>query len=417
MTHVSNRLRRSHWSFGWSLAVGLAVSACGDSTDTASSSSTTTSRGSAGEGSGSGASSGSVGPGSGGSSAASTGSGLGGMPLNPQPCDEAPVGEWQKIGPDNRTSHGLVVDPINTGTVYMGAGKADDFFTPAGVWKTNDCGATWTAIATGPGSELVNNGRQWTWLIDPFNSGVVYTTSGYGSNGFYKSIDGGVSWTDVTPKGDGAPGFVGGPAQMDPANPNHLLLTWHAPCGAYEDHIGCFAESKDGGATWKEHYGNPSWGEEVRVYVLHDNTWIITHDGLTRTDDGGATWTKVSDQTAGGHSSGNLYRSTTGAYYIGAGNGIARSTDDGLSWSLAPAGSYVMGLTSDGTTMYAGVAHGLMTSPESDGVNWTLIDSPFGDVIEGCFLDYDRDHDFLYASCHGGSYPNGTNGLWRMKTK
>jgi photosystem II stability/assembly factor-like uncharacterized protein len=327
------------------------------------------------------------------------------------------IGVWEKISPHDYTAHGFIADPLSSGTLYVGCGQADNFWSPAGVWKSDDCGATWTA-ASGTGSNLVNNGRQWSWLADPTSPGVVYTTSGYGSNGFYKSTNGGMDWVDVTPQGDGAPGFVGGPEQMDPLDHNHLLLTWHSPCGKYEDQIGCFAESTDGGKSWVEHYRDPPWQSEVRVYLLHGNTWIVPSDGLLRTTDGGKTYTKVSDSAAGGHSSGSLYHSPTGAYYVGSGYGVLRSSDDGVTWTLnGSTGQYVMGITGDGTTMYASSNGGVFSAPENPGTQWTKMNSPFNDLAEGCFLGYDFGHNLLYASCHGGKYPNGTNGMWRVRTK
>jgi photosystem II stability/assembly factor-like uncharacterized protein len=336
------------------------------------------------------------------------------------PCEElGEVGVWEKISPNDYTIHGFIEDPINSGSVYVGTGNVDNLWGANGVWKTTDCGSTWEKIATGTGSDLVNNGRQWAWLADPTQDGSVYAAAGYGSNGFYKSTDGGVSWSDVTPQGDGAPGFVGGPEQMDPEDPNHLLLTWHSACMEWDSGIGCFAESTDGGTSWTEHYREgDDWGPEVRVYLLHGGTWIVPSDGLWRTTNSGDSWTKVSDLTAGGHSSGAIYRSPTGTYYLGSGGGVLQSTDDGVTWSVGEnTGSYVMGITGDGTTVYASKQGGIIQADEGSDTSWTAVDSPFGNISEGCFLSYNKDYDLLFASCHGGTAPNGTSGIWRIRMK
>jgi photosystem II stability/assembly factor-like uncharacterized protein len=197
-----------------------------------------------------------------------------------------------------------------------------------------------------------------------------------------------------------------------------LLLTWHAPCGRYEDHIGCFAETHDGGETWVEHYsrGTP-WQEEVRPYLLHGDTWILPDRGsLYRTDDAGASWTLAAELGAGGHSAGALYRSANGAYYIGTSAGVVRSVDDGRSWTLLEnSGHYVFGLVGDGTTIYASHQYGMSSAPENDGTAWAPMDSPVTNIVEGCALDLDRVHGLLYASCHGGNFPDGTNALWRVR--
>ena len=101
--------------------------------------------------------------------------------------------------------------------------------------------------------DAFDKGGNWTFNINP-TSLAMYTNSGYGTNALYRSINGGVDWTDVTPKGSGAPGFAGS-LRMDWDDPKHLMLTWHTACGGannefkYEDQVGCFAESKDGGDT------------------------------------------------------------------------------------------------------------------------------------------------------------------------
>ena len=160
-------------------------------------------------------------------------------------CDGlAAVGTFEEITPpvvkagigmktsDNQTKGGpfaMAVDPHNLGTVYAGT-----LFQ--GVWKSVDCGATWIPIATGSNASDVNRGMNWTFAIDPQDSQVLYTNSGYGSNGLFKSIDGGVNWTDIW---SGASQPVLGKAftynfanvvAIDPSDHLHLLLTFHEMC-------------------------------------------------------------------------------------------------------------------------------------------------------------------------------------------
>jgi len=229
----------------------------------------------------------------------------------------------------------------------------------------------------------------------------------------YKSTNGGVDWIDITPKGDGSPGWVGSGIQLDPDDHNHLLIRWHAPCGKYEDQIGCFAETKDGGTTWKEHYGTPKWQPEVTPYLLHGSTWIINVDGISLTTDGGATYKKVSDAGAGGHSAGGIYRGKGGAYYVGTAGGVLRSAPgaNGATWAVAPgSGTWVQGVTGNGTSLFAASGGGVLSAPETDGLGWKSVPSSprHGD---GCFSGYDQDHHVLYESCMADS------GFWRMVTQ
>src|SRR6185503_2047946 len=84
---------------------------------------------------------------------------------------------------------------------------------------------------------------------------------------------------------------------MDRGNSQHLLMSFHASCNAPHA-AACFAETSDGGATWKIVDGLAQWtgGEGHTVYFLDGGTtWLFASqtDGLWRTADGGAHWTNL----------------------------------------------------------------------------------------------------------------------------
>ena len=107
----------------------------------------------------------------------------------------------------------LAVDPIDSRTVYGGTFSFDPYFTalPNGVLKSRDGGATWvaTGLPPAPGSCLSPSipwdsrtlyavpGESW-----PHFSSVPFRLSGYDeirlrgrSDGLFKSIDGGATWS------------------------------------------------------------------------------------------------------------------------------------------------------------------------------------------------------------------------------
>src|ERR1700722_961365 len=119
-------------------------------------------------------------------------------------CSSLPAsGTWQPITPPqvplpgNRGTcvygiENVVVDPVNLGTVYVGSCQY-------GIYKSTDCGSTWTHVNTGMNGSILDNSRQWTFIIDPTNPQVLYTNAGYNvvdgnQSGAFKSTNGGVDW-------------------------------------------------------------------------------------------------------------------------------------------------------------------------------------------------------------------------------
>jgi hypothetical protein len=313
----------------------------------------------------------------------------------------------------------LAVDPVNTGVVYLGT-------CSMGVWKTTDCGATWSHVNTGTNAQAIDSGMHWSMAIDPVEPNVLYTNTGYGSvsNGAWKSTNGGADWEALWPPSDGTLAqvvqydFVH-KIRIDPYDHRHLLISFHATCAAPYS-AACLAESHDAGSTWNIVNGDPSWvgSEDQTVWFLNDgSTWAYASqsNGMWLTMDHASTWRLV-NASWGGHNGGQMYRTPAGAFYLAAPPGILRSVD-GQSWTLDPnAGSLMIGMTGDGTTLYASrgpyaqtpAYQPYLTSSENDGTHWAQMPSPA--LSNGGYeLGYDGDHHVLYSS-------NFTAGFWRVVT-
>ena len=129
----------------------------------------------------------------------------------------------------------LAIDPSNPAIVYAGTGTGT--FTAAGIFKTTDGGATWTATNTGlPDVFTVH-----ALAIDPSNPAIVYAGTGTGTpGGVFKTIDGGASWTASS---TGLPDFpYVDTLAIDPSDPATLY--------AGTEGAGVF-KSTDAGATWQ----------------------------------------------------------------------------------------------------------------------------------------------------------------------
>jgi hypothetical protein len=353
------------------------------------------------------------------------------------PCNQlADAGTWESITPPVAPLHSIdpcayggefVMNPLDPSMLYVGTCNE-------GIWKTTDCGSSWVHINTGTNGVALDSGRQWTFLIDPVDPNILYTNSGYNScvsgstdpgnciNGAFKSTNGGVDWQVIWPPSDPnlsqvvAYNFVGHLA-MDPTDRQHLLVSFHATCAAPHS-AACIGESKDGGETWRLVDGLAQWtgGEGQAIYFLDGGgTWLFgsQSNGLWRTSDSGATWTDLNSPQ--GHAAGALYRTAGGTFYLATPGGILRSPD-GIAWSLVPnSGDTMLGLTGNGTTLFASrgfpwdpsttLYEPFWTSPENDGQTWTKISSPM--LSNGGSLAYDKVHKILYSTDLGA-------GVWRV---
>jgi hypothetical protein len=389
--------------------------------------------------------SGSAGRGGGSGSTGSGGAAEGGAPHMVQACPAtqgAGAGTWENItpsqldytkwctpqwntscpGPGETSANGklatygtnaIVIDPANTATVYLGTSSL-------GLWKTTDCGATWAHISTGANGAKIDQGRNWSMVIDPTDSKVLYTTAGYGVGDVFKSTNGGVDWQPMlTPdvKTVLAGGFVE-KITMDPTNHLHLLASAHGACTNMKN--GCLAESTDGGKTWSLTNSAESWNEGDGQTMVNANTWFFgsLFVGIWRTTNAGAAWTQVFK----GNADGNVFIGSDGTFYnCGLGAGVLHSTD-GVTWSVLPKSPPCGGnsnggamIAGDGKTMFVSNGSGgqlpsggwFYSSPEQSSPTWTSLRSPQSMAQGGINIAYDPDHHILYSS-------NYIAGMWRL---
>ncbi|HEV8244934.1 MAG TPA: hypothetical protein VGP93_04170 [Polyangiaceae bacterium] len=323
--------------------------------------------------------------------------------------DNAPsnVGEWEEITPPeidgvDLPGGAIVVNPKDTRIVYAGSANHK------GLYKSTDCGASFTHINTGENGAHIDSGCIWDMVINPVDPDILYVIEGYGDGGLWKTTNGGVDWVNTTP-GDSEVGqtatynftsIVG----MDVTNPDHLVLTFHSGCGG-DYSPNCEAETTDGGETWRL-FKSTVGGEGVGVIVLADQTWVAANQ---QTTDGGANWHSIT----GSATHWQAYQSpSSGAFYIGTMNGILKSTN-GTDWAIMPEFTQpVQGITGDGTNIYAGQQWGTsqFQIPEDDPASFVTLPTTDGDSDGPYFMSYDPDHHILYAS-------EFQSGHWRMLTE
>ena len=202
----------------------------------------------------------------------------------------------------------VTVDPRDSNVVWLGTGENNNQRSVGygdGLYKSTDAGKTWTRMGL-ESSEHIQN-----ILVDPRNSDVVFVSaigplwSAGGDRGLYKTTDGGRSWKAVLAvSGDtGVTDVV-----MDPKNPDVLYAAAYQRRRAVGQLIGGGPESglyktTNGGRSWTRlTKGLPTveigriglginWRNPRTVYALV--TAQLGQGGFFRSDDAGASWTRI----------------------------------------------------------------------------------------------------------------------------
>ncbi len=207
----------------------------------------------------------------------------------------------------------MALAPSNPNIIYVGTGVNSvhrDISYGNGVYKSTDGGETWQHLG------LVETRHIARILIDPRNPDVVmvaalgHTFGPHEERGVYRSTDGGRSWKKVLYK-DNITGAVD--LCFEPGNPRVVYaMLWYAVRKAgrrgesYGPGSGLY-KSTDEGVTWTQIKGNGlpagDWGRSgvavapntrgQRVYFILDAK--EKNGGLYRSDDGGASWKKATE--------------------------------------------------------------------------------------------------------------------------
>lgn len=223
---------------------------------------------------------------------------------------------WDPIF-DNETSYSIgcvTIDPNNPHVVWVGTGENDGgrhIGFGDGIYKSEDGGKSWKNMGLKASEHLSKI------IIHPENSDVMYVASQGplwskgGERGFYKSTDGGNTWTRTLGDDEwtGVTDIV-----TDPRNPDRIYAaTWdrHRTVAAY---MGggpgtALYRSEDGGDTWtKLTSGLPTSNMgKIGLAVSYQNPDIVyaaieldrRSGGLYKSYDRGATWTKQSNAVSG----------------------------------------------------------------------------------------------------------------------
>lgn len=282
-------------------------------------------------------------------------------PVGPGP---ARFGQVENISPNNEVSgaiHTVLPHPRDANILYVGA-------VNGGVWRTNNATAaspTWTPLTDFSASLSI--GALAFDPTDPTSNTLVAGVGRYSSfaqrggarTGLIRSTDGGSTWTPLST------GMSGRNISGVVAQGNTIVASVNTANSFTYSNIGIF-RSTDGGSSF---------------------TQVSQGNGASTGLPGGASYDLVADPT----NNAVLYTSTVFSDGVGGTNGIYRSTDTGATWTKVSTPA-IDSLITNGTSnlelavgksgeVYAAVINsgqlaGFFRSPTGNGGSWVQIDTP-----------------------------------------
>ncbi len=278
--------------------------------------------------------------------------------LRPPLAERTAEDVWLPFGPTGITPAGIgrasaiAISPADPKTIYIGGALG-------GIWKTTDGGTSWSPRTDGQASLAIS-----VIVIDPTNANIIYAGTGskwYGAPwgaGILKSTDGGQNFVQL-----GATTFQGVSITGLVINPTNTQVIYAGVSsighsGAYDEapisSVNGVYKSTDGGATWTRLANAPiGYVSELRMHPTNPEEVYAAYDqfhsdqrptGIFKTTNGGSTWARLSGagfpQTGVGRISFALARSSPSTIYAslestadGGLLNIYKSINGGDSWS------------------------------------------------------------------------------------
>ena len=341
----------------------------------------------------------------------------------------------------------LLIHPENT-NILLAA-------TRSGIYRSTDSGDSWTMVevthchdmdfntddpntvyAVGDRDVFVSEDAGLTWSILKNNLGaagdrmsiettaddpqLIYVLSGYFSTSFFKSTDGGTTWTTTNSPGSQTYFFGYYDNAFDVSNVNGNIIF----AGGLE-----VVRSVNGASAWQKKSNWDSPGSSG--YVHADNHGFACHPsdenivysandgGLFRSEDKGDTWTDISD----GLRIAQVYRLGTSATdperVLSGWQDNGTNLWDGSSWEEIDVSTWdgmeaIIDFT-DSDIMFLTHQYGALYRTTNGGASWTYMSPSGGNWVTPYVMD-PNDHQVLYYGGNGGIYrtTNGGN-TWVYK--
>jgi photosystem II stability/assembly factor-like uncharacterized protein len=249
----------------------------------------------------------------------------------------------------------IAVDPRNPNIIYAGSYQGYLTRYDHATGQLRDI-TVWPEPAMGSPASDVKYRFQWTFpiLLSPHDPGVLYATG----NHVFRSTDEGASWEEISPdltRNDASTlGPSGGPITGDNVGTEYYATIFAFAESAIEKGLlwagsddGLIHLSRDGGASWQDVTPKdlPEWAlisiiepsphDPATAYVAANRYKLDDfHPYLYKTNDYGATWTKITDGIADNDFTRAIREDPErrGLLFAGTETGAHVSFDDGAHW-------------------------------------------------------------------------------------
>ena len=252
------------------------------------------------------------------------------------------------------------------GVLYLGTASG-------GVWKSVNDGLSWTQLFDSAGTMTIG-----TVAVDPNDPNVIWVGTGengrscesYFGIGLLRSADGGLTWETRNGSGGNTLDELASFANVivDPRDSDHIVTGGRLrQCTDGSGFSGGLYSTSNGGLTWNNRLSGTRVYEIAQDPSVLDVFWAATDTGIYKSTDNGVSWNL---QTAGGLPSGSVGRaelavapSASNTVYALFSNGpsLWRTVDGGANWNLVASG----GSACDGQCSYNMVLRVHRTNPET----------------------------------------------------
>lgn len=268
---------------------------------------------------------------------------------------------WNKTGLTNTPGQfkqlsKVLINPTTTSTILVA--------TSTGVYRSTDAGATFTLTQTGNFKDME---------FKPGDPNTVYVCG----IEFFKSTTGGATWTKISAGLPASTAICRMAIAVSAADANYIYMTTGLPAPTYGNEG--FYKSTNGGTSFTKlgttpNIGNQQW-YDLCIAASPTNAQEVLLGGQTqfmKTTNGGTSWSQIATTTHVDYHD-VIYTSGTTAYMASDG-GIYKTTDGGSNWddlsnglvisqmygfghSATAANKFIYGWQDNGTNVTNGTTH------------------------------------------------------------